>query len=148
MERTVKEKKIQKNMRMSSNGKRWNFRMARSGARPNSASSSFPFERLPRYSEASSCQKPVSTSLERTLNRVINSLTIEWWDNITTAYFTSITWNMISSGDSNFSSLEFSADFFVAPPLSRVDIKAAERNGMSSPLRRRRSFLLSHTVSL
>jgi hypothetical protein len=44
--------------------------------------------------------------------------------------------------------LEFSADFLVAPPLSRVDIKAAERNGMSSPLRRRRSFLLSHTVSL
>jgi Putative transposase len=28
--------------------------MANSGARPNSASSSFPFERLPRYSEASS----------------------------------------------------------------------------------------------
>src|SRR6266481_2145529 len=28
--------------------------MAKSGARPNSASSSFPFERLPRYSEASS----------------------------------------------------------------------------------------------
>ena len=70
---------------------------------------------LPDFSRLSTGQKPVSTSLDRTLNRVINSLTIEWLDNITTAYFTSITWNMISSGDSNFSSLEFSAEFFVAP---------------------------------
>jgi hypothetical protein len=37
--------------------------------------------------------------------------------------------------------VEFSVDFFLAPLLNRVDIKAEECNGMSSPLRSRRRLL-------